>query len=159
MSTLNAPPGKFTLVLLAGKDDYFKRCILYDYFTWSSTIYLRICPTVPHHHQHHNTHRHINTKPQWILLQITNKHMSESEVKRGWGLSNTEIKHYAISYWIPVHHSLLGLIGPTIANSQLEVNKQKCINISCSPNTQNHNMAVIIFTQSSFMHFFIWLML
>lgn len=38
------------------------------------------------------------------------------------------MKHYVIYlffFWLPVHHSELGLIGATAANSQFEVNKQK----------------------------------
>lgn len=74
-----------------------------DYFTWSSSLIARNMPHSPTSsssssspprtqackHKNHNG------------LYYTNKHMSESEEKRGRGLSNAEMKHYVISYWAP----------------------------------------------------------
>lgn len=93
-------------------------------------------------------------------LYLTKKHKSEITRKNG-GVCPSE-KYNAMSFHIglPVRYSLLVLRGLATANAQLEVNKQKRMNISFSANTQNHNMAVItLLTQSSFIHFFIWLML
>lgn len=69
--------------------------------------------------------------------------MSESEEKKRQEFvkSRDEVCNFIIEPPVPFS---VGLQGPTTAISQLEVNKQKSMNISLS--TQNPNMAVIIFT-------------
>lgn len=42
-----------------------------------------------------------------------------------------------IFFWLPVHHSELGLIGATAANSQFEVNKQKHEYLICTKHTKS----------------------